>query len=135
MQSYGYGPNASDEYLDSCEDLADVVQALWEQVKSVFDLWEEAKGEDWKYEFEVKLKDQDAKQCVSSKLKIEGRESGRSKWRSGCECRYACSQCVEEGKPCFVWYENEFRLLPLHDEDRVWPVEEDSEVRFWINIE
>lgn len=135
MQSYGDGPNASEEYLDSDEDLADVVQDLWEQIESLFNLWEEAKGEDWKYEFEVKLKDQDAKPCVSSRLKIEGRESGRSKWRSGCEGRYACSQCVKEGKPCFVWYENEFRLLPLHDEDRVWPVEEHLEVRLWINIE
>ncbi|KAF2165097.1 hypothetical protein M409DRAFT_24483 [Zasmidium cellare ATCC 36951] len=83
--------NASFNYLDSEDDLADGAQALWEQIDAVYELWEEAKGEDWKYEFEVKLKNQNSKQCVSSKLKIEGRESGKSKWRVGGECLYACS--------------------------------------------
>lgn len=34
-----------------------------------------------------------------------------------------------------MWSGNEFLLLPLRDEDRVWPVEEKLEIRRWINVE
>lgn len=127
--------DASIEFLHSQEDLADAAEALWERIRELHDTWEEAKGEDWAYEFEVKLRNQDSKHCVSSKLRIQGRELGRSMWRPGCECLYACSQCVTEGRPCFVWTQDEFRLLPLHDDDRIWPVKKGAEVRQWINLE
>ena len=52
---------------------------------------------------------------------------------------------MEKNRPCFVyvmkeWWngegeKGEFRLLPLHGEDRKRPVKKDFETRWWINDE
>lgn len=129
-----YVSTDKEDIVDECE--------IWDDIKLVVDSWEEAKGECWAYEFEDKMRGKQCKHikcCVSSKLRVEGRPKGRTNWRSGCEGKYACKDCVEENKPCFTWDgESEgFKMLPLHEEDRDerYPLKKGYEVRYWINRE
>lgn len=71
--SHNNDDQGSITFLDSQKDLADEAAVLWERIYAVHELWEEAKGEYWTHEFKHKMKDVDCKQCVSSKLRIEGR--------------------------------------------------------------
>lgn len=69
----------------------------------------------------------------------------KTNWRLGCEGKYACKDCVKMGRPCFTfaqikdegsWTMHEFRLLPMHEQDRLKkPVAGQSEVRYWLNVE
>ncbi|CAK3975624.1 Hypothetical predicted protein [Lecanosticta acicola] len=118
----------------NARELDDCMPMLWERIRMIVNLWEE-KTEAWKETIEDRVKMSKSKTpiCVSSKLKIEGREHGNSKWREGCEGKYACRKCVEENVPCFTWTGEEFRLLPLHKMDRKYPDRKDHEIRFWLN--
>ncbi len=57
-------------------------------------------------------------------------------WRTDCEGKMACEDCVAKGWPCFTWYEGnggELLLLPLHEQDRRRRVKAGHESRHWVN--
>lgn len=116
----------------SRDDLSGECAELWARIKKQVDEWEEAKGEDWRFEFEKPGYRMVNPPCVTTKLKGKG---GKMQWRAGCEGKFACKKCVAEERPCFTWNGEEFWLLPLHEEDRKWKVEAGSEIRYWLNVE
>ena len=117
----------------SKEDLSDECEELWARIKKQVDQWEEAKGEEWTFEFEKPGYRMVNPPCVTTKLM--GHSGGKMQWRAGCEGKFACKKCVEEERPCFTWNGEEFWLLPLHEEDRKWKVEDGNEIRYWLNVE
>jgi hypothetical protein len=119
------------ERFHSVEDLSDECDELWDHIRRLVDKWEEAKGGDWKYEFEKTGYKPAVRPCVTTKLTTKGRMA----WRPGGEGKFACGKCVREGMPCFTWTGEEFWLLPLHDLDRRYPVLPGLEIRYWINVE
>ncbi|KXT04833.1 hypothetical protein AC578_9742 [Pseudocercospora eumusae] len=120
------------EAFDSQEQLKDECDELWERIQRCYDAWEEAKGEAWEFEFEKAQYRPTLPPCVTTKLTSK---TGRMSWYPGCEGKFACKKCVEEGKPCFTWNGEEFWLLPLREEDRKYPVKEGLEIRYWLNVE
>lgn len=114
---------------------------LWDRIRQILDVWEQKAGEDWQFVFfNTGYKHTDY-QCITKKLAKQ-----RTAWRHGCEGVFACRDCVQYGRPCFVWEweeektkewkHGEIRLLPLHSEDRKKNVVRGkSEVRHWINDE
>ncbi|PIB00060.1 hypothetical protein CB0940_03173 [Cercospora beticola] len=125
-------PTGDIDAFHSKEDLSDECEELWARIKKQVDEWEEAKGEDWSFEFQKPGYKLVNPPCITTKLKGKG---GKSQWRPGCEGKFTCRKCVEEERPCFTWNGEEFWLLPLHEQDRKWPVEEGSEIRYWLNVE
>ncbi|USW50076.1 hypothetical protein Slin15195_G033950 [Septoria linicola] len=125
-------PSGDIDAFHSQEDLSDECEELWARIKKQVDEWEEAKGEDWTFEFEKPGYKMVNPPCVTTKLKGKG---GKMQWRAGHEGKYACKKCVEEERPCFTWNGEEFWLLPLHEGDRKWPVEDGCEIRYWLNVE
>ncbi|KXT13747.1 hypothetical protein AC579_10083 [Pseudocercospora musae] len=120
------------EAFDSQEQLKDECDELWERIQRCYDAWEEAKGEAWEFEFEKAQYKPTLPPCVTTKLTSK---TGRMSWYPGCEGKFACKKCVEEGKPCFTWNGEEFWLLPLREEDRKYPIKEGLEIRYWLNVE
>ncbi|EME86532.1 uncharacterized protein MYCFIDRAFT_194566 [Pseudocercospora fijiensis CIRAD86] len=125
-------PEGDIEAFDSQEQLKDECDDLWERIQRCYDAWEEAKGEAWEFEFEKAQYRPTLPPCVTTKLTSK---TGRMSWYPGCEGKFACKKCVEEGKPCFTWNGEEFWLLPLREEDRKYPVKEGFEIRYWLNVE
>ncbi|KAK5163585.1 uncharacterized protein LTR77_010534 [Saxophila tyrrhenica] len=117
---------------------------LWERIElCARTMWEAKKGEAWSEQFKVdsgKAANQQKHLCVSQKC-----QGLRTTWRGG-EGMFACKECVKLGRPCFTfvctggWGDDgcplgEFRLLPLHEGDRVKRVKKDYEIRHWIDDE
>ncbi|CZT19085.1 uncharacterized protein RCC_04931 [Ramularia collo-cygni] len=134
-----YDEDGDKMYLDSKKDLSDVCPELWERIQNQHEAWEQACGEEWRYDLESKytvsaLAKYGAKPpCVTTKLlKIS---NGKVIWREGCEGKYACRGCVQEKRPCFTWDGEELYLLPLHKDDRTYPEEAGFEIRTWLDIQ
>lgn len=77
--------------------------------------------------------------CVSAKCSGKGRTA----WHRGEEGKFACRDCVRDGRPCFAFVlkewagegedRGEFWLLPLRGRDREVEVRKGFETRYWIN--
>ena len=115
------------------KDMRHELVELWERIAKVQDIWELKAGTAWGYEFEkpgckqINPEKHAEWPCITSKL-----IGVKSRWRQGCEGRYACRNCAEANRPCFVWTGEMIWLLPLDTEDRVRPVEDKREIRYWI---
>lgn len=119
------------EEIMAFDSSADIVACteFWDRLAVLHEKWEDAKGECWADEF---LTSSDpALRCVSRKL--EGERTYWHPWYP--RGRFACRTCVKENQPCFTWTGEEFRLLPLHDDDRKYPVKKGLEIRYWLNVE
>ncbi|KAF2213194.1 hypothetical protein CERZMDRAFT_96861 [Cercospora zeae-maydis SCOH1-5] len=125
-------PSGDIDAFHSKEDLSDECEELWTRIKKQVDEWEEMKGEDWAFEFQKPGYKMVHPPCLTTRLKGK---AGKTQWRPGCEGKFTCRKCVEEERPCFSWNGEEFWLLPLHEQDRKWPVEEGCEIRYWLNVE
>ncbi|KAM3423565.1 hypothetical protein BST61_g992 [Cercospora zeina] len=125
-------PSGDIDAFHSKEDLSDECEELWTRIKKQVDQWEAMKGEDWAFEVQKPGYKMVHPPCITTKLKGKG---GKTQWRPGCEGKFTCRKCVEEERPCFTWNGEEFWLLPLHEQDRKWPVEEGCEIRYWLNVD
>ena len=126
-----YHPDGEPMGYDSRTDLQGQCEDLWSRIEIVQrTIWEKNAGEDWRWDLEKLDWSVNNPLCVSQKLQ----RGARVKWRPGCEGKYACTDCVKAGRPCFTWMEQEFRLLPLCGEDRVKAVVVGkNEIRYWVN--
>lgn len=122
------------EDMDKCD-------FLQERITKTKEIWEHNKGTDWMFDFTKTDYKPIVPPCVT--MKVAGR---RTRWRPYCVGLYACKDCVKNGRPCFTWVEKEkegankawstweFRLLPLHEEDRTCRVVKGRrEGRYWLN--
>jgi hypothetical protein len=138
-----YKSNGCYDMFYESEDLKAMTE-LWDRIEVIStSIWEHNKGEDWRWEFERPGYKPEIPPCVT--MKLMGK---RTKWHAGFEGLYACKDCALAGRPCFAWItlskgqkeadgkkwdHNEFRLLPLHEEDRVKTADKKNEIRYWIN--
>ncbi|KAK5109233.1 hypothetical protein LTR62_007215 [Meristemomyces frigidus] len=110
-------------------DLDGRITELWEKIEEVKTIWEREKGLGWSWELEKRDPKRNPHPCITRKM-----HGKPVRWRAGCEGKFACKNCVVLGLPCFTWNGADFLLLPLHEEDRVEPVKEDYEIRWWLNL-
>lgn len=119
--------------------------ALMKRIQQIKDTWEHNKGAEWQFEFEKNGKSGLLPVCVTTKLA----KPGKAKWRHDGAGKFACRDCAKNGRPCFTWTEVqtnrkdakdwslwEFRLLPLHLNDRTRSVGRgNAAARYWFNEE
>ncbi|KAK5137028.1 hypothetical protein LTR08_001037 [Meristemomyces frigidus] len=119
----------SHHVYNSAEMVSMPLADLKERISHVVDCWEEKKGGCWDEIF-TESGYNSRSSCVTKKM-----EKGRVNWRPNCEGKYACKDCVEQKRPCFTWDAtgDGFLLLPLHEDDRRFPVKEGFEIRYWMN--
>ncbi|KAK0273270.1 hypothetical protein LTR35_012342 [Friedmanniomyces endolithicus] len=126
-------------------ELREGFKELWEKIEVMWDVWDEVPGKRWHDKFPNKGEKLCVAQCMTKTLcggqgmqlpdggKLPG---GHTLWRTDCEGKMACEDCVAKGWPCFTWYEGnggELLLLPLHEQDRRRKVKAGHENRHWVN--
>jgi hypothetical protein len=132
------------------------IPPFWALLSTLSAKWEEQAGDRWAWEFQ-KRSNADRKRsddkmprrfCITSKL-----ANLPTNWRPLDEGFQTCMDCVVAGRPCFTWAmdknggdgegddsgevfgvpKGEFWCLPIHQDDRNCPVEEEFDIRTWVN--
>jgi hypothetical protein len=134
-----YDAKGNSDFFTS-EDLKNTVGELWDRIEiCARTIWTREFGELWQDVFQDPSYYPSSPVCVSQKC-----QGKRTKWQHrGFEGYYACRDCVEHGRPCFIYslkqhYADDeekgiFQLLPLHEKDRLTPVTDKFEIRYWVN--
>ncbi|OQN98705.1 hypothetical protein B0A48_15371 [Cryoendolithus antarcticus] len=140
VQSYSPGPTKRKHIIDYFDSSAyastDSKANLSELTRAIdrlnTDVWERGNEEPWQFEFQRKTMRDRMRLCVTA---VRSKPARSTKWRNGDHGEFACTHCAGHGLPCFTWAkeEREFRLLPLHEQDRAKQVEKGFEIRYWVN--
>jgi hypothetical protein len=129
---------------------------FWALLSTLSAKWEEQASDRWAWEFQKRSsagrKSSEDKMprrfCITSKL-----ANLPTNWRPLDEGFRTCMDCVVAGRPCFTWVmdknggdgegddsgevlgvpKGEFWCLPIHQDDRNCPVEEECDIRTWVN--
>jgi hypothetical protein len=132
------------------------IPPFWALLSTLSAKWEEQAGDRWAWEFQKRSsagrKSSEDKMprrfCITSKL-----ANLPTDWRPLDEGFRTCMDCVVAGRPCFTWVmdknggdgegddsgevlgvpKGEFWCLPVHQDDRNCPVEEECDIRTWVN--
>jgi hypothetical protein len=142
----------------SSTSMEKAIPPFWALLSTLREKWQEQAGDCWVWEFQkmsnAGRKGSEDKMprrfCITSKL-----ANLPTNWRPGDKGFWACSDCVVAGRPCFTWVMEkhgadseadgggggevlgvpigEFWCLPVHQDDRNCQVEEELDIRTWVN--
>ena len=141
----------------SSTSMEKAIPPFWALLSTLREKWQERAGDCWAWEFQ-KMSNAGRKSsedrmprrfCITSKL-----ANLPTNWRPADKGFWACLDCVVAGRPCFTWVmekygadseadggggeplgvpSGEFWCLPVHQDDRNCQVEEEWDIRTWVN--